>query len=470
MTSDFDVVVLGSGPAGVTAATRASELGARTALITAGRFGGMAANDGPVPVRTLAHAARLLRDARQLGRYGITGFYPELDYSQVLARVAAVVDDVRASSFLLRQITSQGVTLYQNAGKAHFLDAHRVQTDAGLIVAADKFIVCTGGTNKTLPIPGFDLLSTHSDAWTLTKVPESMIVIGGGATGLQVASIFNAFGSWVSVFEVGPRLLPHADAEVAAAVAEGFRQSGVDVWEGFGTVDSFARNGDAIRMEYTSSGQRHSLDAALVVSAVGWISDVRGLHLDAAGVTVNTRGFVDTDEYLRTSAANIFAAGDITGRSMLASEAIRDGYIAADNAVAGLRSPLTSHYAPEGSFTDPEYASVGATEEDARAAVAQVHCTRVDYGACTRPIIDGRTYGFCKLVIDAETALVLGCHVVGDRAVDIVQVLSVALSAGMRRVDDIARLAVSFPTYAEILIHTAVAASQQLGLSGVAPR
>lgn len=439
-------------------------------MITAGRFGGMAANDGPVPVRTLAHTARLLRDARQLGRYGITGFYPELDYSQVLGRVTAVVDDVRASSFLLRQITAQGVTLYQNTGRARFLDGHRVQTDSGLSISADRFIVCTGGTNKTLPIPGFDLLGTHSDAWTLTTVPESMIVVGGGATGLQVASIFNAFGTWVSVFEAGARLLPHADADVAAGVAEGFRQSGIDVWEAFGTIESFTRNGAGIRMEYTDSGQRHSLDAELVISAVGWIADVDDLHLDTAGIAVNAAGFVSTDQYLRTSAPHIFAAGDITGRSMLASEAIRDGYVAADNAVGGLRSPLTDHYAPEGSFTDPEYASVGLTEAQARATVALVHCSRVDYATCVRPIIDGRTDGFCKLVIDAETAEILGGHVVGDRAIDIVQVLSVALATGTGRVDDLARLAVSFPTYAEILIHTAIAASQQLGLTGIAHR
>lgn len=470
MTTSFDVAILGSGPAGVTAAARASELGARTALITAGRFGGMAANDGPVPVRTLAHTARLLRDARQLGRYGITGFYPELDYGHVLTRVDKVVDEVRSSSFLLRQITDQGVGLYQNTGAARFIDAHQVHTESGLTVAADKFIICTGGTGKTLPIPGFELVSTHSDAWNLTTVPESMIVIGGGATGLQVASIFNAFGTWVTVFEAGARILPASDGDIAAAVAKGFRQSGVDVWEDFGKIESFSRTGSGIRMEYTSGGQLQSLEAEFVISAVGWAADVTGLHLGCAGVDVTARGFIEVDEYQRTSSPTIFAAGDVTGRAMLASEAIRAGFVAADNAVSGLRSTASDHYTPEGSFTDPEYAAVGLTESAARESHRDVHCTMLDYDRCTRPIIDGQTFGFCKLVIDAGTAEILGCHVVGDRAVDIVQVLSVALTAGMRRVDDIGRLAVSFPTYAEILIHAAVLASQQLGLDNVPPR
>jgi pyruvate/2-oxoglutarate dehydrogenase complex dihydrolipoamide dehydrogenase (E3) component len=430
----------------------------------------MAANDGPVPVRTLAHTARLLRDARQLGRHGITGFYPELDYGQVLARVNRVVDEVRSSSFLLRQITAQGVGLYQNAGLARFVDHHQVRTESGLTITADKFVVCTGGTGKTLPIPGYELTGTHSDAWTMTKVPESMVVIGGGATGLQVASIFNAFGAWVTVFEAGPQILPGADREVAAAVAHGFRQNGVDIWEDFGAIHSLIRTPSGIRMEYTGAGRRQAIDVELVISAVGWTADVAGLHLGNAGVDVTARGFIEVDAHLRTSNPDIFAAGDVTGRSMLASAAIRDGFIAADNAVNGPRSVVADHHAAEGSFTDPEYASVGLTEDAARQTGADVHCTRLDYAKCTRPIIDGQTYGFCKLVIDARSAEVLGCHVVGDRAVDIVQILSVALSSGLRRVDELARLAVSFPTYGEILIHTAVLASQELGLDGIPAR
>jgi pyruvate/2-oxoglutarate dehydrogenase complex dihydrolipoamide dehydrogenase (E3) component len=463
MAPEFDIAILGAGPAGVMAATRASDLGAHTALVTQGAFGGMAANDGPVPIRTLAHTARLLRDAHQLGRYGITGFEPHLDYRRVLARVRDVVEDVRSSSFLLHQITTQGVELYENVGNAHFIDAHRIRTGAGVTIAADKFVVCTGGTNKKLPIPGFELIGTHSDAWTLSEVPSSMIVIGGGATGLQVASIFNAFGTRVTLVEAGPRILPASDSDVAAAVAEGFRREGVDIREAFGNIDSFTRTGAGIRMDYTSNGHRGSIEADLAIGAIGWAADVDGLQLDRAGVNLTPRGFIEVDEHLRSSTPTIFAAGDVTGRTMLASEAIRDGYIAADNAVAGPRTAANAHYGAEGSFTDPEYASVGLTEAAAR-ATRDVHCTTLDYARCPRPIIDGQTYGFCKLVIDVATAEVLGCHVVGDRAVDIVQVLSVALAGGTRRVDDVARLAVSFPTYAEVLIHTAAVASQQLGL------
>jgi dihydrolipoamide dehydrogenase len=221
-----DIIVIGAGPAGVLAALRAADLGARAALVTKAEFGGMAANDGPVPVRTLAQAARLIREARQLGQYGVAVSEPALDYPRLLARVREVVNDVRAHSSLRQQIDSLGVTVHEEAGAARFADPHTIVTEAGLRLQADKIIICTGGASRRLPIPGFELTSTHSDAWGLTSVPPSMLIIGGGATGAQVASIFNAFGSRVQLFEAGPRILATEDEDVAAAVAAAFREAG----------------------------------------------------------------------------------------------------------------------------------------------------------------------------------------------------------------------------------------------------
>src|SRR5260370_11468327 len=184
----IDLVVLGAGPAGVLAALRAAELGARTVLLARDEFGGMAANDGPVPVRVLAQAARLIRDARQLGQYGVAVSEPVLDYPMLLARAREVVSEVRAHSSLRQQIDSLGVTVHEKAGAARFADAHTLETESGLRLQADKIIICTGGVSRRLPIPGFQFTSTHSDAWRLTSVPPSMLVTGSGATGVQVAS------------------------------------------------------------------------------------------------------------------------------------------------------------------------------------------------------------------------------------------------------------------------------------------
>ena len=427
----MNVVVIGAGPAGLSAALRAAELGARTVLVTRGEFGGMAANDGPVPVRTLAQAARLLREARQLGHYGIEVSEPILDYPRLLARVHQVVQDVREHSIRREQIEGLGVTLYEKSGTARFIDPNTVETGSGLRLQADRVILSAGGMNRRLPIPGFEYTATHSDAWGLTSVPPSMIVVGAGATGAQVASIFQDFGSRVQLFEAGPRILPTEDEEVSAVVAATFRESGMIVRENFGAIESFEKTPAGVRMIFSKDGTRHSAEAALAVVAVGWVADTSGLHLAAAGVETDPRGYVGVDQYLRTSAPNVFAAGDITGRLMLVPQAIHDGFVAATNAVRGPTMTLGIQVSPIGSFTDPEYAQVGLTEAKAR-ETHDVVVVVVRFDETPRTIIDGRTTGFCKLIADRATGRILGCHVVGERAVEIVQVVAIAIAAELR--------------------------------------
>src|SRR5215472_12734627 len=456
----IDILVIGAGPAGVLAALRAADLGARTVLVTRAEFGGMAANDGPVPVRTLEHAARLIRDARQLGQSGIAVSEPVLDYPRLLARVRDVVKDVRAHSSLRRQIDSLGVTVHEQAGAAHFVDSHTIATERGLRLQAEKIIVCTGGVSRRLPIPGFEFTSTHSDAWGLTSVPPSMLVIGAGATGVQVASIFNAFGSQIQLFEAGPRILATEDEDVAAAVCAAFRESGMVVRENFGTLESFEKTPAGVRMNFSKEGKRESAEAKLAIVAAGWMADTAGLNLAAAGVEVDHRGFVNVDEYMRTSASHIFAAGDITGRLMLVPPAIQQGFVAGTNAACGATMPLEDRVKTTASFTEPEYAQSGLTEAKAR-ETNDVVTNVIHFDSTTRTIIDGRKSGFCKLITDRKTHRILGCHVVGERAVEIAQVAAIAIDAGMR-VEELARVPLAYPTYTGILAQVAVAAAHQL--------
>jgi dihydrolipoamide dehydrogenase len=279
---------------------------------------------------------------------------------------------------------------------------------------------------------------------------------------VQVASVFSAFGSKVSLFQAGPRILPTEDQDVSEAVAAALRKSGIVVRENFGDITSFERTASGVRMIFSKDGAFSSAEAALVVVAVGWVANTAGLNLASPGVQTDGRGFVRIDAYLRTSASHVFAAGDITGRLMLVPTAIQDGFVAATNAVRGATMTLGNQVTPVGSFTDPEYAQVGMTEEKAREGHDVVTAT-MTFDSATRTIIDGRTTGFCKLTADRATYQILGCHVVGDRAVEITQAAAIAISAGMR-VDDLARVPLSFPTYVGILGRAAASAARQLNL------
>ena len=458
-----EIIVIGAGPAGVLAALRAAELGASTVLLTSGEFGGMAANDGPVPVRVLARAARLIREARQFDEFGLTECKPTLDYPRLLTRVREVVSDVRAHSALRQQLESLGVTVHENVGAARFADPHIIETASGLRLEADRIVICTGGVVRRLPIPGFELTCTHSDAWRLTAVPSSMVVVGSGATGVQVASIFNAFGSRIQLFEAGPRILPSEDEDVSAAVAAAFRASGMVVRENFGTIESFEKTPAGVRMNFAKNGRQDSVEAALAVMAVGCVANTVDLNLAAAGVEIEQRGFVKVDKYLQTSAPYVFAAGDITGRLMLVPQALQDGFVAATNAVLGRTLPLEDEVSPVGSFTDPEYAQVGLTEKKARES-HDIVAAVVRFDTATRTIIDGCKFGFCKLIVDRKTSQIVGGHVVGEEAVEITQMAAIAMAAKMR-VDDLARVPLSYPTYAGILTRVAVVAARQLGLN-----
>src|SRR4051812_11527199 len=458
----IDIIVIGAGPAGVLAAIRAADLGARTVLVTRAEFGGMAANDGPVPVRTLAHAARLMREARQLGQYGIGVSEPVLDYPRLLARVREVVKDARAHSSLRQQIDSVGVTVHEHAGVARFADRHTIETEGGLRLQAEKIIICTGGVSRRLPVAGGELASTHSDAWRLSYVPPSMLVVGAGATGVQVASIFNAYGSRIQLFQTGRRILPSEDEDISAAVSAAFRESGIVVRENFGTIESFEKTPAGVRMIFSKDGNRDSAEATLAVLAVGWVADTAALSVATAGVETDQRGFVKVDAYLRTSTPHIFAAGDITGHQMLVPQAIQEGFVAATNAVRGPAMTIGDPVSPIGSFTDPEYAQVGLTEAKAREKY-EVVVAVVRFDSTTRTIIDGRKVGFCKLIVDRTTYRMLGCHVVGERAVEITQVAAIAIAAKMR-VDELAHIPLSFPTYAGILARVAASAARELNL------
>jgi pyruvate/2-oxoglutarate dehydrogenase complex dihydrolipoamide dehydrogenase (E3) component len=221
------------------------------------------------------------------------------------------------------------------------------------------------------------------------------------------------------------------DHEVSEVVVGALAAAGINLVEDAGTLDRFERCATGVRLLHSSGNGQQSIDATVAVVAAGWVAATAGLTLDRAGVQTNLRGYVEVDAQLRTSAPHVFAAGDVTGRAMVVHEAVRQGLVAATNAVLGPNTVVPAQVSPIGSFTDPEYASVGLTETAARQTHDAVVAT-VRFDSLPRPIIDGRQTGFCKLVIDRELHTILGCHVVGERAVELAQLAATAMAARCR--------------------------------------
>lgn len=445
----FDVIVIGGGPAGTTAALRARELGASVALVEKGNMGGTCTNDGCVPTRVLAKAARLVRDAEQFADYGLEGEPPTVDFARLLDRTQRVVYEVQEKKQLRTRLEAAGVRVYEGVGEARFHDDRALVFGRdGVRLRGEKFVLCAGGHARRPPIPGEQHAITHSDVWNMRRLPPSVAVVGGAATGCQLASVFAAFGSRVHLLDAAPRILPAEDEAVSVGVAGAFVRRGIEVVTGIGGVDRIERSEDGIRLFYLRNGEESSLEAGAVVLATGWPGNVEGLNLEAAGVEAR-RGYVVVDDALRTSAPHVFAAGDITGRMMLVQSATHEGQIAAENAVLGGSRTLKHAVVPHGGFTDPEYGSAGPSEVEARRA-DECAVAVVPYADLDRGVIDGHTEGACKLIVSRTTGRILGAHIVGEQAVEVVQIVATAMRAGMR-VERLADLELAYPTFTAVV-------------------
>jgi pyruvate/2-oxoglutarate dehydrogenase complex dihydrolipoamide dehydrogenase (E3) component len=465
----FEVVVIGGGPAGVTAALRARELGAEVALVERGNMGGTCTNDGCVPTRALARAARMVRDAEQFADYGLDGAPPAVDFARLLNRTQRIVYEVQEKKQLRKQLETAGASVLDRIGEARFIDEHTLTLGDGSRVSGEKFVVCAGGHARRMDFPGAEHALTHSDVWTMKSLPSSVVVVGAAATGCQLASVFAAFGSRVHLLEVAPRILGGEDRVVSEGVAEAFSRRGMEIITGIGGVDRIDREGGHLRLSYTHNGETCVLDADAVVLAVGWSGNVEVLNLAAAGVETR-RGYVAVDDCLRTSAPHIFAAGDLTGRMMLVQSANYEGSLAAENAVLGEDRAYRHAIVPHGGFTDPEYGSVGLTERQARDEYGDEDCAVavVPYTDLDRGVIDGRPDGSCKLVVSRSSRRVLGAHIVGEQAVEVVQLGATAMGAGMR-IEQLANLELAYPTFTAIIGLAARQLVRQLDLIPTAP-
>jgi pyruvate/2-oxoglutarate dehydrogenase complex dihydrolipoamide dehydrogenase (E3) component len=458
-------LIVGGGPAGVTAAIQARELGADVTLLEAERVGGTNLNHGPAPVRTLARAARLARDWSSWERFGLEGPRPHPSLEAVLANCARVARYAHDKKDLAGHLRQNGIDLNDHLGPVRFTGPHTVRAEDGRSWHADRIVIAVGCRAAPLPVPGGDLALTYADIWTLKALPRDVTVIGGADTGCQMASIFADLGAGVRLIEAGPRLVPGADASISAALSQAFAAKGIQVITD-ARVQALERDHERAIVRFTRAGRAEDATAEAVFAAVGWPASLQGLDLDAAGVISDPRA-IPVDDYLRTNLRHVFAAGDVNGRSKLVQSARHEGRIAALNAVRGPTRRAGYDVVPTGSFTDPEYGSVGQTEDQA----AREHDIAVGiarYDDLVRPVADGHPEGFCKLIADRRSHLILGAHVLGEYSAEIVQVVAAAMSAGMK-VEQLAEIQFAFPTFTEAVSMAAQMACRTIGIGRFPP-
>jgi len=416
---EFDLVVIGGGPGGYAAALRAAALGAGVALIEKRHPGGTCLNCGCIPTKTYLETAQRLADIQAAEEFGIKANAPELDLDAVRSRKQRVVEELRGGVEGL--LSARGVELIRGTGALG--GPGRVTVDSKDSLSADKIILATGSSAL---IPGFlsgagGALMDSEKALELEGVPERLLVVGGGMVGVEMASIYQAFGSQVTLVEALPRLLPTEEPAVGELLKETLSGRGIQVIVDTGVREVSPKDGGV--EAWLQDGTRHQADRLL--AAVGRRPNAEGLGLDQVGIHTDG-GRVKVDETMRTNSAAVYAIGDLIGAPMLAHVASAEGEVAASHALGESRR-INYSVIPYCAYTHPEVARVGLTEEEARARHADILVGEFPGEYSGRAKSMGETGGFVKLLACAETKEILGATLVGPAATELIHELAVAV-------------------------------------------
>ncbi|MEO6057840.1 MAG: dihydrolipoyl dehydrogenase [Gemmatimonadales bacterium] len=427
MATQFDVIIIGGGPAGYVCAIRAAQLGLATAVVERDKLGGVCVNIGCIPTKALLHSAYVANlvahDAKDLG-VEVSGV--KADYGVAMRRSRKVSEqNSKGVEFLMKK---HKVTVLKGTGVLG--KERKVTVGKDEYQARKAVVIATGSRVKGIPQIGLDIdkaaVISSDEALFLDKVPKTMAVIGAGAVGCEFADIFNAFGTQVTLIEALPRILPLEDAESSDALAKSYKKRGIVVHAG-AKVTKATVAADKVTLELETGGKTQTVEVEKVLMAAGRAVNTESMGFEEAGVELTDRGFVRVDPAtLETTAPGVYCIGDVAGPPMLAHKGSREGVVVAERLAGQHPHPIKYDNVPSVTYCHPEVASIGMTEEQAKERKLEYRVGRFPFSANGRARTAGETEGFVKIIRDAKYGEILGAHIVGSHASEMIHELTVA--------------------------------------------
>jgi dihydrolipoamide dehydrogenase len=444
-----DVVVIGGGPGGYVASIHAAHLGAQVALIEKDRLGGTCLNRGCIPTKALVRSAEIFLEAKRADEFGVEIGSVKASLPQIMARKRKVVDTL--VSGVEQLIKANKVSLHHGIGR---LVSPRLVKVNATEIAAGKIIIATGSESALLPIDGLGLpgVLTTDDILELEELPESLVVIGGSHVGVEFASIFNALGTKVTIVKRRPLLLEPIDQEIGRRFAQLLSRQGIHVITG-AAVKAIIRDKSLLRVIWDTPEGEEGVNGQIVLIATGRRPYIKEIGCSGLGLKME-RGAIRVNEHLETNIEGVYAIGDVLGKHMLAHVASYEGEVAVENAL-GRRRQADYRAVPTCIYTYPEIAGVGITEQDARDSNIPHKVSKFPFAACGRAVAMGETIGMVKMICHSRDGRVLGVHIMGPQAGDLIAegVLALQLGATAR---DLAYTIHAHPTLPEAVHETAM--------------